>query len=242
MNSTEPTQEGFKLFVGNLNFSTTEQALIDYFSRFGKVVGTNLITPSGRGRRHNKGYGFIIFENENEAKEAVNRTNATELDGRAINVEFARPQDPNAPRYPPRGRGRGGRGGRGGGRGGYRRGLYDNHGGRPRRGGYRGQRIRTEPEGEPSEKAIFVANLPYRIEQEALLKLFSEYAPIRAHVVVSRSGYSQGFGFVEFTTKEGQQKAIADNEKIESESRKLTIRIAKGDPFERAKDQQNKKE
>jgi len=116
-----------KVFVGNLSFKTKEAELADEFSTVGKVLTANIIT---RGYR-SLGYGFVEFEKEEDARNALNSLNKKNRHGREINVELATPRDEGAPR-PPRQR-RGNSGPPRGGRGGYppREGGYP-----PREGGY----------------------------------------------------------------------------------------------------------
>ncbi|KAK9767088.1 hypothetical protein K7432_003355 [Basidiobolus ranarum] len=100
-------EDGHKVFVGNLSFQTTEEELEKFFTVAGKVLKTNIIT---RGTR-SLGYGFVTFESETEAEEAVNKLDKKELDGREINVEVAKPKEETDRTQvsTQRGRGRGGR-------------------------------------------------------------------------------------------------------------------------------------
>ncbi|ORX86026.1 RNA-binding domain-containing protein [Basidiobolus meristosporus CBS 931.73] len=100
---------GYKVFVGNLSFQTTEEELENYFGVAGKVLNANVIT---RGTR-SLGYGFVSFETEKEAEEAVKQLDKKELAGREINVEVAKPKEIHGTQgqaHSQRGRGRGGRG------------------------------------------------------------------------------------------------------------------------------------
>jgi RNA recognition motif-containing protein len=94
-----------KLYVGNLSFSTTEEALQAEFSAHGQVEEVAVITDRDTGRP--RGFAFVTMNNDNEARSAIESLNGTELDGRTITVNEARPKT-NA----------GGGGGRGGPRGG----------------------------------------------------------------------------------------------------------------------------
>jgi len=101
-----------KLFIGNLSFKTKESELADEFGAFGKVVTANIIT---RGNR-SLGYGFVEFENEQEAQAALAALNKKSINAREINVELATPRQEGAQKSPQVRRGgfRGGfRGGRG---------------------------------------------------------------------------------------------------------------------------------
>jgi RNA recognition motif-containing protein len=105
-----------KLFIGNLSFKTKESELSDEFGAFGKVATANIIT---RGNR-SLGYGFVEFENEQDAQNALQALNKKSINGREINVELATPRQEGATKSPQPRRGnfrggfRGGRGGRGG--------------------------------------------------------------------------------------------------------------------------------
>lgn len=103
-----------KLYVGNLPFSVTKDTLEKLFSEKGMVLSVNVITDSVSGR--SKGFGFVEMEKNEDADKAIRELNGTEVEGRAIVVNEARP-----PREGGGGGGRReGRGGGGGG-GGFRR-------------------------------------------------------------------------------------------------------------------------
>jgi RNA recognition motif-containing protein len=96
-----------KLYVGNLSFSTTEETLQAEFGAHGQVEEVAVITDRDTGRP--RGFAFVSMNNDNEARAAIEALNGTELDGRTITVNEARPKSNG---------GGGGGGGRGG--GGYR--------------------------------------------------------------------------------------------------------------------------
>jgi RNA recognition motif-containing protein len=104
-----------KLYVGNLPYSTTEDQLKELFSQAGAVESARIITDKYSGR--SKGFAFIEMSSEEEAQKAIQTLNKVELDGRALAVSEARPQE-DRPRFGGHGNS-GGRGGYGGGRGGY---------------------------------------------------------------------------------------------------------------------------
>ena len=94
-----------KLYVGNLSFSSTDQDLEDLFSQAGTVESVNIITDRDTGR--SRGFGFVEMSSAEEANAAISQFNETELEGRTIIVNEAKPRE---------NRGGGGRGGfRGGG-------------------------------------------------------------------------------------------------------------------------------
>jgi cold-inducible RNA-binding protein len=79
-----------RLYVGNLSYDTTEEELRELFSAHGTVESVNLITEGGSGR--SKGFGFVEFRDDQEANAAIAALNGTDLRGRTINVNQARPR------------------------------------------------------------------------------------------------------------------------------------------------------
>ncbi|MBV8807034.1 MAG: RNA-binding protein [Acidobacteriaceae bacterium] len=79
-----------KIFVGNLSFKTTQQDLMDAFSPYGNVESVNLLTDRMTGQP--RGFGFVEMSDRTEAQNAINALNGMELNGRAINVNEARPK------------------------------------------------------------------------------------------------------------------------------------------------------
>lgn len=80
-----------KLFVGNLSFNTTENALNDAFAAHGTVTETNLMMD--RATQRPRGFGFVTMSTEEEAQKAIAAMNGAQLDGRAITVNIARPRE-----------------------------------------------------------------------------------------------------------------------------------------------------
>jgi cold-inducible RNA-binding protein len=101
-----------KLFVGNLSFNTEERTLEELFAQAGPVSSVRVMRDQATGRA--RGFGFVEMETEEGAQAAIDRFNNTEVDGRRIAVNEARPQVPGGQRF---GGGMGGNGGGGGGRG-----------------------------------------------------------------------------------------------------------------------------
>ncbi|MBL8815148.1 MAG: RNA-binding protein [Planctomyces sp.] len=106
-----------KLYVGNLSYQTTEQDLRSAFGRFGEVTSVSVITDRETGR--SKGFAFVEMGSKDAGQQAISGLNETELSGRRITVNEARPRE-ERPRNEYRGGGGGGGGGgsRGGGGGG----------------------------------------------------------------------------------------------------------------------------
>ena len=103
-----------KLFVGNLSFDTTENDLQDAFAAHGTVTETNLMMDRTTGRP--RGFGFITMSTAEEAQKAIAALNGSQLGGRALTVNVAKPREER-----PAGGGGGRReyGGSGGGRSSY---------------------------------------------------------------------------------------------------------------------------
>lgn len=80
-----------KLFIGNLDYTVTSDDLRDAFSKFGTVVDAVVITD--RETKRSRGFGFVEFSSEEEAKKAIEGMNQQELKGRKINVNEAKPQE-----------------------------------------------------------------------------------------------------------------------------------------------------
>lgn len=81
-----------KLFVGNLPYTVTSEQLTEIFSEHGEVTSANVITDRMNGR--SKGFGFVELAESADLNAVVEATNGKEIDGRAITVSEARPQQP----------------------------------------------------------------------------------------------------------------------------------------------------
>ncbi len=117
-----------RIYVGNLSYRTTDETLEAAFAAFGAVKSCSVLMDRETGR--SRGFGFVEMEDDAQAQSAIDALNGSELDGRRLTVNEARPRE-NA------GGSRGGYGG-GGGRGGYGGGGGGSGGGGGGRGGYGG--------------------------------------------------------------------------------------------------------
>ena len=90
------------IYVGNLAYATTEEDLRSIFSAFGDVSKVSIIKDKETGR--SKGFGFVEYATEAEAAAAADKLNNTELDGRTIFVDIARPKENNGGDRPHRDR------------------------------------------------------------------------------------------------------------------------------------------
>jgi RNA recognition motif-containing protein len=79
-----------KLYVGNLSYSTGESDLRELFAAYGAVESVAVITDRDSGR--SKGFGFVEFGNDDEARNAISALSGQEYGGRALTVNEARPK------------------------------------------------------------------------------------------------------------------------------------------------------
>jgi RNA recognition motif-containing protein len=93
-----------KIYVGNLNFQTTEDSLREAFANYGEVQEVAVVTDRDTGRP--RGFAFVTMPDDGQARAAIEALNGNDFEGRSLNVNEARPKT-------------GGGGGGGGGRGGY---------------------------------------------------------------------------------------------------------------------------
>jgi len=128
-NKGEFRMPGSRLYVGNLNYSVTDEQLKELFSKYGEVVKVDII--------QGKGFGFVEMANPESAEKAKTELNNFEFEGRALRIDEARPPQPRS-----FGPSRGGFGSSGGGfgpsRGGFGSGGRGGYG--PSRGGFNPRR------------------------------------------------------------------------------------------------------
>jgi len=82
---------GKKLYVGNLPYSVDEAQLQDTFGKCGTVESANVIMNRDTGQ--SKGFGFVEMSSSAEAQKAIQEINGTSVDGRALTVNEAKPQE-----------------------------------------------------------------------------------------------------------------------------------------------------
>lgn len=80
-----------KLFVGSLPWVTDDAALQNLFSQFGQVTYAKVIKDRETGR--SRGFGFVEMTNDNEAQEAIDKLNGSDIEGRKIVVNEAKPRE-----------------------------------------------------------------------------------------------------------------------------------------------------
>ncbi|HVU35324.1 MAG TPA: RNA-binding protein [Opitutaceae bacterium] len=80
-----------KLYIGNLSFQTTDSDLREAFARFGTV--TDVYVASDRMTGRPRGFAFVTFATDDEAKVAAEKMNGADLGGRQLTVNEARPKE-----------------------------------------------------------------------------------------------------------------------------------------------------
>ena len=78
------------IYVGNLSFEATEESVRGLFEAYGTVGRVNIVTDRDTGQP--RGFGFVEMANDGEGEKAIAAVNGTELGGRALNVNEARPK------------------------------------------------------------------------------------------------------------------------------------------------------
>ena len=78
------------IFVGNLSFGATEDSVRSLFETHGAVERVNIVTDRDSGQP--RGFGFVEMSNDGEGEKAIAALNGTDLDGRALNVNEAKPK------------------------------------------------------------------------------------------------------------------------------------------------------
>jgi RNA recognition motif-containing protein len=79
------------IYVGNLSYEVTQDDLKQAFEAHGDVVNTSVITDKFSGR--SRGFGFVEMAKDDEARKAIEALNGTDLKGRTLNVNEARPRN-----------------------------------------------------------------------------------------------------------------------------------------------------
>ena len=82
------------IFVGNLSFTATEDSVRSMFEVYGTVDRVSIVTDRDTGQP--KGFGFVEMTNDAEAEKAISALNGTELNGRALTINEARPKTERA--------------------------------------------------------------------------------------------------------------------------------------------------
>lgn len=76
-----------RIYIGNLNFKTSEENLVEKFSQFGEVTSATIIKDRTSGL--SKGFGFVEMPNDNDAEKAISGLKGKDIDGRKVRVSIA---------------------------------------------------------------------------------------------------------------------------------------------------------
>ncbi len=80
----------FQIYVGNLAFRMREDSLKELFEQYGEVTSVNIIKDKITGR--SKGFGFVEMTEQEDGEKAIKELNGSEVEGRNIKVDIARPR------------------------------------------------------------------------------------------------------------------------------------------------------
>jgi len=80
-----------QIYVGNMNYRTTEEDINKLFSQYGEVETVKLISDRETGRA--KGFGFVTMNDDSAAKEAIEALNEKEFEGRSLRINEAKPRE-----------------------------------------------------------------------------------------------------------------------------------------------------
>ena len=80
-----------QIYVGNMNYRTTEEDINKLFSQYGEVASVKLISDRETGRA--KGFGFVTMNDDSAAKEAIEALNEKEFEGRSLRINEAKPKE-----------------------------------------------------------------------------------------------------------------------------------------------------
>ena len=87
---------GTRLYVGNLAYGTNDAGLRSFFESAGEVKSAEVVMDRMSGR--SKGFGFVEMAAEDGAQNAMNTLNGSDLDGRPVKIDFAKPKEDRPPR------------------------------------------------------------------------------------------------------------------------------------------------
>jgi len=172
-----------RVFIGNLSFQIDDDAIRKFFAEVGELTDIHWVTDRETGKFY--GTGFITFATVEEAKAAVAKS-GQEVLGRNIRIDFAQKRGERAPN--------------------------SNAGSpRPSKGGNAtGNRRESTPKPDGCT-TVFLGNLSYQIDEQAVRDYFGECGDITAVRWVERDGKFTGCGFVEFSDTAATDKAVAKN-------------------------------
>lgn len=81
----------YKIFVGNLSYSATEDSVRALFTQYGNVESVTILTDRATGQ--SRGFGFVEMSDSSAGRKAITGLNNTDFEGRTLNVSEARPKE-----------------------------------------------------------------------------------------------------------------------------------------------------
>jgi RNA recognition motif-containing protein len=196
-------------FVGNLPYQVDDSKLASLLSGYKCQPPKISRRPDGS----SLGFALVTFETEVEQARAISALHNSHFEGRTLNVQAS-----NKGSRPPRSMGT----------------SYNTQPNRPfnSQPPFRSapRQPRIPQSGEPSKTTLFVANLPYIVDDNGLLQIFEGFNVKEAHVPRRRNGYSTGYGFVTLGTEEEAQRALKEVDKSLVEKREISVRQAYNRP------------
>ncbi|OUM58529.1 hypothetical protein PIROE2DRAFT_16144 [Piromyces sp. E2] len=251
-NTVSSDGQNIKVFVGNIDYKVTDEQLKEFFKDL-KFVDAAI----NKRKDVSVGYGFITFDDEEEAKKCVEQYDKKDFQGRPLKVELAKEKTETTKRRSSRRnlRGKGRRSNNS-----FRRRKNSNkdskkeseasadeassneegkessgsesntEGSSKNKSRFRKQkryRQRKPREGgEPSKTTIYVANLPFKTDDEKLKEAFKDYEVSKVHVARYKGGKSKGFGFIEVENEEEQKKILVECSNKVIDGRAISLKVA----------------
>jgi len=244
-----------KVFVGNIDYKVTDEQLKEFFKDV-KFVDAAI----NKRKDVSVGYGFITFDDEEEAKKCVEQFDKKEFQGRPLKVELAKEKTETTKRRGSRRnmRGKGRRSNNS-----FRRrknsdkdskkeseasadegssndeGKTESSGSESNTEGSNKNKSRFRKQkrfrqrkpregGEPSKTTIYVANLPFKTDDDKLREAFKDYEDSisKVHVARYKGGKSKGFGFIEVENEEVQKKILVECSNKIIDGRAISLKVA----------------
>jgi RNA recognition motif-containing protein len=263
-NSVSSDGQFIKVFVGNIDYKVTDEQLKEFFKDL-KFVDAAI----NKRKDVSVGYGFITFDDEEEAKKCVEQFDKKDFQGRPLKVELAKEKTETTKRRGSRRnmRGKGRRSNNS-----FRRrkntdkdskkesegsadegssndegktessGSESNTEGSNKKRSFRKKRFRQRKPregGEPSKTTIYVANLPFKTDDEKLREAFKDYEVSKVHVARYKGGKSKGFGFIEVENEEVQKKILVECSNKIIDGRAISLKVALNFTKEEAEKMEN---
>jgi len=265
-NTVSSDGQNIKVFVGNIDYKVTDEQLKEFFKDL-KFVDAAI----NKRKDVSVGYGFITFDDEEEAKKCVEQYDKKDFQGRPLKVELAKEKTETTKRRSSKRnlRGKGRRSNNS-----FRRrknankdnkkdseasadeassneeGKNESSGSESNTEGssknksrfrktkrYRQRKPREG--GEPSKTTIYVANLPFKTDDEKLKEAFKDYEVSNVHVARYKGGKSKGFGFIEVKDEEEQKKILVECSNKIIDGRAISLKVALNFTKEEAANMEN---